>query len=129
MIFLYALVKLGGRFAQTKKEVSTKEKITTVPSLSTPVIEVAVPSRPKEVVDVEDVSESTALKDRENKRKSKPETVPERPKKMRTILLAKKRGDGNITEIHIRPESEIGVYVLHADLTVIEPEAERKIED
>lgn len=32
-------------------------------------------------------------------------------------------------DIHILPKNEPGVCILHAGLTVVEPEAEKKIED
>lgn len=58
------------------------------------------------------------------------ELAPEKlKKKFRTISLAKKRGDESIADIRILQENEAGIYILHLGLTVIEVEAERKIED
>lgn len=82
------------------------------------------------MVDVEDISEPRASKDREDKRKNKPEVATEKlKKKSRIIALAKRRGDEHITDICMLPENEAGVCVLHAGVTIIDPEAERKIKD
>lgn len=65
-------------------------------------------------MDVEDIPEPMAPKNRENKKKNKSREVPEKPKKkFRTISLAKKKGDEKITEMSILPENEAGICVLH----------------
>lgn len=130
---MFAVVKLGSRFAQAKVAKSGEETSTT-PTVTVPVIgptsEPPTSTRPKEVVDVEDIPEPTAQKEKETKRKDKAEIGPEKPrKKIRTISLAKKRGDECVTEIHMLPENEPGFCTLHAASTVVEPEAERRIED
>lgn len=125
------MVKLGDRFAQEKGGLKTGEGTSAAPTSTAPITVTPTPNRPKEVVDVEYIQEpAVAQKERENKRKNKAEIAPEKPKKkFRTISLAKKRGDECFTDIRILPESEAGVCTLHAGSTVVEPEAERRIED
>lgn len=102
----------------------------TVPSSMTLVIEVLMPSLPKEVVDVKDIPESMAPKGKEAKKKSKTKVAPEKSKKkFRTIALVKKREDENITDVRILLENRVGVCTLHVGLIVIEPEVEGKIEN
>lgn len=81
-------------------------------------------------MDVEDIPEPMVPNDRVNKRKNKAENTLEKlKKKFRTILLAKKRGDENITNIEILPENEERMCILNASSTVTILEAERKTKD
>lgn len=122
---MFAVVKLGDRFAQVG-ELKSGEGTSTAPTSTAPTTAAPATTRLKEVIDVKDILEPTAQRGKENKRKGKAEIAPEKPrKKIRTISLAKKRGDECLTDIHMLPESEPGVCTLHAGSTVVEPETEK----
>lgn len=114
---MFAVVKLGDRFAQVG-ELKSGEGTSTAPTSTAPTTAAPATTRLKEVIDVKDILEPTAQRGKENKRKGKAEIAPEKPrKKIRTISLAKKRGDECLTDIHMLPESEPGVCTLHAGST------------
>lgn len=123
-----AVVKLGERFAQVGGRKSG-EGTSTVPPTTVPKPAEAATTRPKEVVEVEDGPEPVVV-GKNNKRKEKPEDVPEKSrKKIRTKTLAKKREDEDVTDIHILSDNEPRVCTLHAGTTLIVKEWERRMED
>lgn len=115
-------------------EVKSGERTSTTPTATAPVPAPVnappVATCPKKVVDIEDTLESIAQIEKENKRKNKTKVGPEKPrKKIRTISLAKKRGDECFTDIHMLSKNEPGICTLHVGSTVVKPEAEKRIEE
>lgn len=86
--------------------------------------------RPKEVVDVESIPETAAPVERGSKRRENAEIGPEKSRKrIRTISLAKKKREECVTDIHVLPDGEPGLCTLPAGSTLVEPEAEKKLEE